>query len=251
VKVNYVISFLRGSPLHAIQPLLLEPIRPPEISSYENLVEYLRINYGDPDEKGTASREWKELKQTGSASAYIAKIQQYVAILKRKEPEPIIERAIDGLKSQLKDEIARSGRTFSSLAELAAFIIPLDNRLWTREQEKKREVKDRLTKPTQSYVAPRYPAAIDTQVEVKRESSPKPQPTRTNPSQVLPRGPLSPQEKQRRRDHNLCLYCGRPGHLALSCPEARRSSQSTPTPLPVQQSETTQSQSTKGIDSSK
>ena len=33
---------------------------------------------------------------------------------------------------------------------------------------------------------------------------------------------LSPAERQHRIDHHLCLYCGEPGHLRLSCP-ARRS----------------------------
>jgi hypothetical protein len=32
------------------------------------------------------------------------------------------------------------------------------------------------------------------------------------------RGPLTPEEKQRRRDNNLCLYCAGPGHIARECP---------------------------------
>ena len=31
------------------------------------------------------------------------------------------------------------------------------------------------------------------------------------------RGPLSDQEKKYRRDNNLCLYCGKPGHMAAEC----------------------------------
>jgi hypothetical protein len=30
--------------------------------------------------------------------------------------------------------------------------------------------------------------------------------------------PLSPEERQRRRDLGLCMYCGQPGHIAVSCP---------------------------------
>lgn len=36
------------------------------------------------------------------------------------------------------------------------------------------------------------------------------------------RGPLSPEEKQRRRANNLCLYCGQPGHIARACPNSNR-----------------------------
>jgi 6-phosphogluconolactonase/glucosamine-6-phosphate isomerase/deaminase len=32
------------------------------------------------------------------------------------------------------------------------------------------------------------------------------------------RGPLSEEEKQRRRANRLCLYCGGPGHIAMNCP---------------------------------
>ena len=32
------------------------------------------------------------------------------------------------------------------------------------------------------------------------------------------RGPLSEEEKQRRRANRLCLYCGGPGHIAVNCP---------------------------------
>ena len=31
------------------------------------------------------------------------------------------------------------------------------------------------------------------------------------------RGPLSDEEKQRRRANHLCLYCGGPGHIAIHC----------------------------------
>ena len=35
-----------------------------------------------------------------------------------------------------------------------------------------------------------------------------------------PRGPLADSERQRRRDNNLCLYCGSPNHHVNTCPLA-------------------------------
>ena len=49
----------------------------------------------------------------------------------------LVDRAIDGLKPNLKDRIAQSGTYFVSLGDLMRFIIPLNNRLFEREQEKK------------------------------------------------------------------------------------------------------------------
>jgi 6-phosphogluconolactonase/glucosamine-6-phosphate isomerase/deaminase len=37
------------------------------------------------------------------------------------------------------------------------------------------------------------------------------------------RGPLSEEEKQRRRANRLCLYCGGPGHIAVNCPHCPKS----------------------------
>ena len=36
------------------------------------------------------------------------------------------------------------------------------------------------------------------------------------------RGPLSDEEKQRRRANRMCLYCGGPGHIAIHCPHRPR-----------------------------
>ncbi|KAJ8095487.1 hypothetical protein PM082_023257 [Marasmius tenuissimus] len=33
-----------------------------------------------------------------------------------------------------------------------------------------------------------------------------------------PRGPLTAEERQRRKDKNLCMYCGGSGHKANVCP---------------------------------
>lgn len=151
VKVNYMVSYLRGTPLDAISPYLTARPRPSFIESYDEFILYLRSNFGDPDEIGTTRRKYKALRQTTSASAYFAELQQYLAILNYKDQDPIVDNAIDGLKPFLKDELAKRPRP-STFVELREFVIPLDNRLYERDQEKKREPddKNRLTTSTSS-----------------------------------------------------------------------------------------------------
>ena len=223
-----MISLLRGTPLLAVQPLLSFDPRPYFLDSHRLFFEYLQTNYGDPDEKGTARRKLKNLRQTTSASAYFAEFQQYISILGWVDQDPIIDKAIDGLKSYLKDEVARSGHRPDTLSELIAFIIPLDNRLYEQEQEKKYEARNatarvttnaRSTQPTSNMTSvtsttftPRSTNFADTKPTTANY-------TRTTGS--APRGPLSDTEKQRRKDNNLCLYCAEQGHAAADCPLAQ------------------------------
>lgn len=48
----------------------------------------------------------------------------------------------------------------------------------------------------------------------------------TNPMDLsiargVPRGPLTPAERQHRITNRLCLYCGKPGHISINCPNRK------------------------------
>ena len=79
-KINYMVSFLRGTPMVAICPYIMSDPCPDFLEDFDLFVAYLRTNYGDPDELGTARRKLKALCQTSSAASYFAKFQQYLAI---------------------------------------------------------------------------------------------------------------------------------------------------------------------------
>lgn len=224
-KVSYMISLLRGTPLLAVRPLLSFDPRPYMLDDHRSFVAYLQTNYGDPDEKGTARRKLKALRQNGPASTYFAELQQYIAILGWKDQDPIIDRAIDGLKPYLKDEVARAGHRPNTLSELIAFIVPLDNRLYEREQEKRYETRNTIQRPTVNS-RPTQPTGTVTSVTSATFTPRSTNVADTKPVLLnyprntgsTPRGPLSDAEKQRRRDHNLCLYCADQGHNANDCP---------------------------------
>ena len=129
-KVSWVISYLREAPLHSVQPYLDNKPRPEFLQTWSNFQAYLRNGFGDPDELGTARQKLRSLTQDGSASTYFSKFRQYLGILGwSANNAAVVDRAIDGLRSHLKDELARHGQEFNSVGELSAYIIPLDNRL--------------------------------------------------------------------------------------------------------------------------
>lgn len=229
-RINYMISFLRKSPLLAIRPHLNDFPRPNFLIDYLEFVDYLRTSYGDPDEQGTARRKYRACIQKGSASSYFSELRQYLAVLGWSEhSEPVVDKAIEGLKPSLKDELARKEDRPSSLSELVKFIVPLDNRLHVREIEKKKE-----TNPTSSNIrqttVPNTRVTSSTQTttsSTRVDNAPRTSSSTTNSSTriELPRGPLSEEEKDRRRKNNLCMYCGQPGHGFLDCPLKRANDQ--------------------------
>ena len=236
-KVHFAISFLRETPLLAVQPHIANgPGSYPEfLQTFDSFADYLRRSYGDPDERGTAKRKLRGLVQTGAASDYFAEFNHHAAVLGWKDEEPIIEQAMYGLKDHLKDEIARSGKDFTTLSDLMDFIIPLDNRLWEREIERKSKTtttaKVSITAPVTHNFAPTVPKMGGTMANpatVVRTSITAPNLATNNPFRggsarpVIPRGPLSEEEKARRRANNECTYCGEQGHYVAVCPRLER-----------------------------
>jgi hypothetical protein len=230
VKVGYMASFLRDAAADAIRPLLLGGYAL-ETSSVEAFVRYLEDNFGDPDEKGTARRKLKALKQTGNASEYFSKFRELMATVGWTDPYAIVDKAIDGLSSEMKDEIARSGLEFHNLSELTRFIVPLDNRMRRRDQEKKEEEKKsgktggepaKSNNPSASSSStipkPSYPPRTNntgTATPSPPNLNPTPQPST---SSFVPRV-VTEEEKARRRREGLCSYCGGSDHLVGVCPK--------------------------------
>jgi hypothetical protein len=233
--IGYMVALLRGTALMAVRPHLVAEIRPVFLQSYVSFIDYLKTNFGDPDEKGTARRRIKGLRQTTSASAYFSEFQQYIAILGWMDQDPIIDKAIEGLKSTLKDELARHGKRPDTLTELIEFIIPLDNRLFEREQEKHREQGDKsgngrrgqgsgnnTTTTPNSTSAQMFSTKLD---ETRPQQGTTVSQTTTPSTYRRTPGRLTDEVKQGRMDRGECLWCGIGGHLARECPDLRKRDQ--------------------------
>ena len=217
LKINYVISYLRDSPLLAIRPHLSRAEKPDFLEDYPKFVEYLKTYYGDPDEEERALRRLNSLRQTSSASAYFAEFKRCVAILGWKEQGPLIDKAKQGLNATMKDELARVRTKFRSVEELINFVIPLDKRMYERELERKRE---EMEGPTQTSTKPEVSNPFASVTQTNSISPFRP----TNRSNQ-PRGPIDNNERARRIAENLCLYCGDSSHQIRDCAARNRRNQ--------------------------
>ena len=217
-KVFYAIGYLRGSAFELVEPYLDETrnlSRLAWLDTFSAFASHLNSAFGIVDEAHQAERRIRTLQQTGSASQYYTRFLSLASLLDWDD-HALRSQFYFGLKPHIKDDLAHHDRP-TSLETLKELAIRIDNRLFERLQERKDE-----RGPTTAFNnnAPRQA------VQPSRPFVPRPSPVVSGPTPmdidavntVSPRGPLSAQEKQRRRQLNLCLYCGQPNHTVNTCP---------------------------------
>lgn len=217
-KVFYAIGYLRGSAFELVEPYLDETrhlIRPVWFDTFSAFASHLNSAFGIVDEAQQAERRLRNLQQTGSASQYYTRFLSLSSLLDWDD-HALRSQFYHGLKSHIKDDLAHHDRP-TSLEALKDLTIRIDNRLFERIQERKDE-RGPAVAFNSSTSRPAFQPA--------RPFAPRPSPIISGPTPMdidavnatAPRGPLSAQEKQRRRQFNLCLYCGQPNHTVNTCP---------------------------------
>lgn len=208
-KVIFAATFLRGPAFSWLQPYLENSIPAPILDSLDVFFKELHGVFGDPDQSATAERQLCLLKQTRSAANYATDFRRLAALTSWNDPS-LCFQFYNGLKNDVKDELARTDRP-KDLSSLMSLAIKIDNRIYERLQEKRNTTSHFATRPPPPYPTTPHPATIP-------QTTPPSHAMEIDGTRVL-RRPLTPQERQRRRDNNLCLYCGEAGHIAFDCPK--------------------------------
>ena len=121
----------------------------------------------------------------------------------------LIDQFRQGLCNDVKDLLLTFHEDPKSLTEAISRAVRCDNRLFERRSEHQQMLR---CQPEQMYAS-----VVATPPQVSKlvtRDGPTPMEIETTQS----RGPLSDAEKQRRRAHCQCLYCGGPRHIAVNCP---------------------------------
>ena len=218
-KVFFVISYLGKNCRDLARPIL-EKEDHPHRNNFPEFKKALDTLYLDRNLKYQARDELSRLKQTKSAAAYSVEFQQIIAPLDLNDQAKHIFFYI-GLKESIKDALATVGEA-EKFHPLVDQVIAIDQRQHQRRMEEK---KSSSVKPHESTSKPsgKKPAA---QAHVPKQSSSH----SSHSSHSQPRGPVSEEEKARRRENNLCYRCASPDHKAHVCPLGKASTSNASVP---------------------
>ena len=199
-KVGFVSNFLTGTALKWFSPLV--ETNSPLLSDYPAFLTEMELTFGNLDQARTTANKIKNLKQGNKpASVYASEFQQLSSDLNSWGEAALISQFQDGLNDEVNDLLLTLPDP-ATLAEAMHQAIRCDNRLFQKKQK-------------HCHRQAHGPALV----------SPAPQVSLEDPMQIdsVKYRKLSKNEKIRRQQANLCLYCGQPGHFAKSCPNKKSS----------------------------
>jgi hypothetical protein len=205
-KVLFVISYLTGTPRGWARPIL-EDENHALRNDFPAFKKKLDTMYADRNLKQKALDKLGHLAQTKSVATYSAEFQQIIAPLNLDEDSKQ-SMFYKGLHRDIKKSLIffPQAKTFDELLEQC---ISIDQRQYALRQEER--FSEKSSKPN-----PKSPSGDN-----HKKSSQSPRPNSSPGSTSKPKQPHPPvpgDERNRRRENNLCFRCGSPDHRINGCP---------------------------------
>jgi hypothetical protein len=192
-------TLLTGQALSWFAPLFEK--RSPILSNFESFLEAFAEAFGEHDKVRWATTKIRSLRQGArSASVYASDFRQLASDINWGE-EALVSQFYWGLRDDVKDLLLTLPDP-QTLNEAISQAVKCDNRLFQRCQDQRpRQQATRYDATMTTRSLGSHLEAEDMQIDAAR--------VRT----------LTPEEKKRRMEEGLCLYCGEEGHKVGSCPK--------------------------------
>src|SRR5882724_5006011 len=235
-KVNYMLSYLKGSALDCFEPALLDLNEPIWLSDLTLFIEELETNFRtyDPVSEAEAKLEALWMHDSHQATKYFIKLQQLASCVQWGEVA-LCRQAYNGLAKRIKDDMVHHDK-LNMLSGLRKLMQAIDARYWERRGEVSQETRasgtsrNKTEQKSDSSKSDNKSGKGSSQSKQKNNNSSSTQgkgsiseqkkSTTPNLSSKLGKDrKLTPQERQRRPDNKLCLFCGTSRHITKDCPK--------------------------------
>lgn len=185
------------------------------IRDYKEFIKAFKTEFGDPYAQDNARRTLLSMTQgRSSATTYAIRFRR-AAVESGFNNETLMYVFKNGLNPEVRRATAGRTQEITSLDALIKFASAVDNDLFACSRTP--SSRDWAATPTGTHSLPTVPASpLITDGPIPMEIGS----TRTLSAPANPSRPrkLSTEEKEARRRQGLCLYCGKPGHMAFQCP---------------------------------
>jgi hypothetical protein len=209
-KVAFAGSYLREGAAKWFEPHVDTSTGDIDFQDWKSFADGLAAAFDDPDRIAIAERELKKLKQgRDTASAYNAKFVAIATILDLQDRQKI-SAFRDGLNYEVRQGLVNQIDPPTTFDEYVRLVIKLDNRIRSLREEEAQSSSKTEPNPSKGSGLPKSNPNMTT------AAAPKPRGSGNQQSSGR-RQPLTEAEKKRRRENNLCSYCGGEGHYASDC----------------------------------
>ena len=255
-KVNFALSYLKGTALDWFEPGLTSMDPPPDwLDSYSDFLSKLKSNFGphNPEGKGEAELENLQMRDNQRITKYTVEFN-HLAVHVRWGPAALQRQYYNRLPAWIKDAFMITGRP-NSLLDLKNRSHLIDDRYWECCSEQVREARthdhssDKGKSSNSSSNSGNHSGNTNSRnsnssnnKSDKKKSSNNSGRSGTpgssgnssssnNNSGSMSKTPdlsmklgkdgkLTQQECQHRFEQNLCMFCGKGGHVAKDCHKA-------------------------------
>lgn len=236
-KVTFALSYLRGTALEYFEPSILDSDETPDwMDNWSAFIRILRTQFGPIDPTADAENSIDNLKM--QENHHIVKYNvdfNRLAIQTGWDESVLRHRYYSGLAERVKDIMGQQGKP-ATLDAMKALAHSIDSRHWERHREKSRSEKskpDSKSDNNQKSDKSKTPTSVNNNSNNSKKNKPNTpnnksgKPASSSGSSISDKlgkdGKLTPQERQRRFDNNLCMFCGGVGHTAGNCTKSSSS----------------------------
>jgi hypothetical protein len=241
-KVTFALSYLRGLALEYFEPALLDSeVIPDWLEDWPEFTRVLRTQFGPIDPTADAEDGIDNLRMQDNQHIVKYNVEfNRLAIRTRWDDSVLRHRYYSGLAERIKDIMGQQGKP-PTLESMKALAHSIDSRHWERLREKSRTGKAKSDKAEDKKPDDKNkgqssgnnsnnssnPAKNKKGKFNNDNKSGKPPSASGSSSSIADKlgkdGKLTHQERQRRFDNNLCMFCGGAGHTAKECPKSTSS----------------------------